>query len=126
MRSVLLFISLFGSLLFGSAFVLSFTHPAFVESAARELIRIEVERRTTEKLETLQGTRIAAIAERMSGRNAEEIDDIKRKLAEGLPKQVATIVAQMRNLDCDCRKAIERRMTGLFEGRVAELSRLNE
>ena len=47
-------------------------------------------------------------------------------LAEGLPQKIAATIAEMRNLDCECRRAIERAMTGVLEGRVTDLSRLNE
>jgi len=126
MRQLIAFLSVLGILVFGSGFVLSFVNPAFVESVAREVIRIEVERRVGEKLEDLRGTKLAALAERLSGRNAAEIEELKKRLAADLPQKVAGAVAQMRNLDCECRKAIERGMTGILDGRVSDIGRLNE
>jgi hypothetical protein len=126
MRQLIASLSVLGILLFGSGFVLSFVNPAFVESVAREVIRIEVEHRVGEKTEDLRGTKLAALAERLSGRNAAEIEELKKRLAADLPQKVAGAVAQMRNLDCECRKAIERGMTGILDGRVSDIGRLNE
>lgn len=126
MRPVILAIAALGFTTFGIAFVLSFTSPSFVETAGKEVIRLEVQRRVTEKVESLEGTRLTGLAERISGRNAEEVAAAKKRLSEGLPAKVANTVAQMRNLDCECRQAIERRMTGLLAGRIVLLTELNE
>ena len=45
MRRFLLLIGLSGTLLFGTAFVLSWLNPLLIEQAAREIVRIEIERR---------------------------------------------------------------------------------
>ena len=104
MRTVVGIISIVGALVFGSAFVLSYINPAFVESIAREVVRMEVEHRVGERLNSLEG----------------------RKIAEGVPRKVAEIATEMRNPDCPCRQAIERTVVGIFEDRTLELSRLNE
>jgi hypothetical protein len=126
MRILILITALVSVTLFGSGFILSYVNPTFVESIARKVIRIEVERRVGERLTALENNKIVKFAERLSGRNAMEIADLKRKMAEGLPQKVAAVAAEMRNVDCECRKAIEKTITGIFEDRVAGLSHLNE
>ena len=118
--------SIVGALVFGFAIVLSYVNPAFVESIAREVVRIEVERRVGERLNSLEGSKIAELAKRASGKNASEIAELKRKIAEGVPRKVAEIATEMRNPDCPCRKAIEKTVADIFEDRTLELSRLNE
>lgn len=126
MRAIILLVALLGALVFGSAFVLSYTNPAYVESIGKDLIRLEVERRVGEKIAALDRSTIARVAEKLSGQNAIEIAAAKRMLAEGLPQKIAAAIAEMRNLDCECRKAIDRRITGILEGRVVTLSLLND
>ena len=126
MRTFIGTISLVGTLIFGSAFVLSYINPAFVESIAREVVRMEVERRVGERLNSLEGSKIAELARRVSGQNASEIAELKRKVAEGVPRKVAEIATEMRNPDCPCRKTVEKTVAGIFEDRTLELSRLNE
>jgi len=126
MRTFISIIALVGLAVFGSAFIASFANPGLVETLARDAIQLEVERRVGERIDALEGGKLTEIAKRLSGQNASEIADLKRKLADGLPQKVATIAAQMKNLNCECRKAIEKSVTGILEGRAADLSRINE
>jgi hypothetical protein len=66
-RRVLLAVSLLGILVFGGAAVLSFLDPLLVERGAREIVRIEVERRVGERIDSLSDSRIAGLAQRASG-----------------------------------------------------------
>jgi hypothetical protein len=125
-RSLILIISAIGTLAFGSAFVLSYTDPGFVESITRELIRRQVESRVKERIDELDGARLASIAGRISGRNATEIADARRMLEERMPARIAETIAEMRKLDCECRKVIERRMNETIGWRILDLSRINE
>lgn len=126
MRTPIFIVSLVGVALFGSAFILSYLNPTFVESIARGVIRMEVEQRVGEKLNVLENSKIVGFAKRVSGQNASEMDELKHKLAEGLPQKVAAVAAEMLNADCECRMAIEKSMTGVFNARIAELSRMND
>jgi hypothetical protein len=108
MRTIISIIAFVGLAVFGSAFIASCANPSLVEALARDAIRLEVERRVGERIDAMDGGRLAEIAKRLSGQNASEIADLKRKLAESLPQKVATVAAQMRNLNCECRKAIEK------------------
>jgi hypothetical protein len=126
MRSLVLLISVVGTLILGTAFVLSYTNPGFVESVARDLIRMQVESRVTTKIEELDGSRLASIAERLSGQNGQELAKAKQELNERLPSKIAETIAEMRKLDCECRKTIETQMTEILGSRIADLSRINE
>jgi len=126
MRSLVLIISAIGTLVFGSAFVLSYADPGFVESVSRELIRRQVESRVQEQIEELDGSRLASIAWRISGRNASEIAEAKKQLKERLPSRIADNISEMKNLGCECRKAIESQMTRTLGSKIVDLSRINE
>ena len=60
MRHAIVALGLFGALLFGGAFVYSLVNPLQVERAARELLRIEVERRVGARIDALSDARITA------------------------------------------------------------------
>ncbi|EJL86916.1 hypothetical protein PMI15_01255 [Polaromonas sp. CF318] len=126
MRVFINIIAFAGLALFGCAFIASYANPGLVEALARDAIRSEVERRVSERIDALDGGRLAEMAKGLSGKNSLELAELKRKLAEGLPQKVAAIAAQMGNIDCECRKAIEKSMTGILERRVADLARVNE
>jgi hypothetical protein len=126
MRILALIVALLGTMIFGTALLASYTNATAVETLGRELIRIEVERRVGEKVEALENSKIAALAARLSERNKAKIGQISRQLKDGFPKKVAAVVAEMRNLDCPCRKAIDATVTSLLEGQRYALSDLNE
>ena len=63
---------------------------------------------------------------RMSGHNASEIAELNRKIAEGVPRRVAEIAAQIRNADYPGRKAIEKTVASTFDHKIIELSRVSE
>ncbi|MBI3731310.1 MAG: hypothetical protein HY254_23655 [Burkholderiales bacterium] len=125
-RTLLLIISILGGLLFGAAFVLSYTNPVMVENMAREVVRMEVEKRVTEKLDTLQDSKVMGLASRIANHQNAEIENIRQQLAAGLPAKIAGIVAEMGKLDCPCRQKIEKSITTGLEERSVRLTQLNE
>ena len=126
MRQLVLLVAALGTLLFGSALALSVLRPSTVESLGREIIRQQVQRRVQDKIDALEGSSLVALAEALRGRHAQDLAEIKRRLAQGLPAKVADTVAAMQDPACPCRKAIERGMTALLEGRVADLARIDD
>jgi hypothetical protein len=112
MRRGIVLLSLFGSLAFAGAWLLSYLQPLLVERAARELIRIEVQAQVEGKLASLDDSRIAGLAQRALRRANVDID------REKLRADVAAKVAEMLRSDCECR----RRLGELV--RAAETSRL--
>lgn len=106
-RATLLGVSAAGFLFFGIAFLVSFVRPLVVESIAREFVRREVEARVQERIASLDGSRLGALAQRVLARNDHRIAEAKRKLAEGVPAKVAAVVAQMQDAGCECRNFVE-------------------
>jgi hypothetical protein len=126
MRTFALTLSFVGLLLFGSVFILSYVHPTFAESAARGVMHFEVERRVGEKLAPLGNSKLMDLARRrMSENSTSEIDGQKRQLLTDLHLKVAATAAEMRNANCTCRKAIDKTMTGIVDGKATEIARLN-
>ena len=52
-RYLLLTVGLIGASLFGVAFVTSILNPGYVEEVAKDIIRIQVERKTHEKIDAI-------------------------------------------------------------------------
>lgn len=138
-RPAILLSSWLGALLFATAFVLSWSHPLLVERAAREVIRIEVERRVGQRIDELSDSRIGGFARRALRATGLEIEDSKREIREQLPRRVANLVADMMDADCECRRrlvasseaaaherlaslaGVEQRLTGLIEAGYASV-----
>lgn len=123
LRGVVFWTGVVGATLFGAALVASFVNPLFVEALARNVVRMEVEKRVGESLDE---SRLVALAERTLKRHSEEIAEARRALREGVPRRVAEVVGEMLNADCTCRQKIEASVSESLLGRIAERTRLDE
>jgi hypothetical protein len=126
MRYGLLILSLLGALLFGGTFALSFAEPVLIERAAREVVRIEVERRVGEKVDKLSNARITGLAQRALGRTDEEIARTLEAVRREVPRKVAEIVSGMLDADCECRKRLVEYARNSFTERLISLRQARE
>jgi hypothetical protein len=122
MRSLLLMLGLLGTLLFGAAFTLSYANPLLIERAARELVRMEVERRTGEQMDALLDSRIATMAKRQLQRIDADIDRSRQALRNEVPRKVAQVIADMLDADCACRKRLADNAMGAESERLSALT----
>lgn len=106
LRRSLLALSVLGLLVFGGGWVTSLVAPLAVEQAAREVLRIEVERRVGERLDALSDSRLAGLARKALQKTTADADRIEQALRERLPQRVASAVADLLNADCECRKRL--------------------
>ena len=141
MRPAILVLSALGALLFGAAFALSWFQPLWVERAAREVVRIEVERRVGQKLDALSDTKIAGLARGVLRKTGVDIGETEAAIRADLPRRVAEVAADMLDADCECRRrlvalaeastqerlsslrSVRERLTGLIESAYASVSR---
>lgn len=103
MQRAIIGLGIVGAILFGAALILSFASPRLVESAMREVVRIQVERESGRKVDALLDTRIAGVARRMLGGTDEQMRQARERLRAELPAKVANVVADMARPDCECR-----------------------
>lgn len=106
MRITLLLASIFGALLFAGAFALSFSNPLLIERAAREIVRVEIERRVSGKLDALSDSRITALAHVALRKTSMDIEAAQRATRDELPRRIADVVANMLDADCECRRKL--------------------
>jgi hypothetical protein len=112
--------------LFGSAFALSYTHPLLIEQAAREVVRIEVEKRVGERIDSLSDSRIGDFAQRALARVDADIARAQQALRDEVPRRVAEVVASMLEPDCVCRQRLVERMQQAENERLASLTQVRE
>lgn len=123
MKLSLRFAGLAGFLLFALAFAATFASPVYFERAGKEFIRTQVEAQVRDKIEDLGQPPLQRAAGLLTRQYQDEIADLKQKLEDGLPEKVAQAVAEMQDLDCECRKKLESDIRQSFEWRVAALGR---
>lgn len=106
MRPVVLILGLLGCALFGGAFVTSFVSPLLVERAAREVIRLEVQRRVERRIDALSDSVIAAAGRAALAKVDADLERSLRAVRQDLPAKVAGVVADMLDADCECRRRL--------------------
>jgi hypothetical protein len=126
MRTPLLTLSALLTLFFAGTFALSWFRPILVEQAAREIIRIEVERRVSEKVETLSNSKIADLANKALQKNDIELQRTQEMIRTELPSKVANAVADMLNADCECRQRLAKYAERTAQERLTSLNQVHE
>lgn len=126
MRRLLLFLSALGVLLFGGALSLSFLNPLLVERAAREVVRIEVERRIGEKIDSLSNARVTGLAQRALQQTEVDIERARQAIRHDVPRKVANVIADMLNADCECRKRLVEHAQWSEIERLSSLAQVRE
>lgn len=125
-RILLLAVSLVGGVSFAALFAASLANPGYVEEVAREIIRHRVEKKVNEKIEALNARFLGKKAAALAKAHGDEVLQIQQQLREGLPERIAFVIAQMRNLDCECRKKIEKTIREGFESQIANAAHARE
>ena len=114
LRPSLIAFGCIGLVVFGSAFVLSMLKADFVESLAKQIIRIQIERKAEEKIDALDDKFLATKAGALLKSKSEEITRLKEQLRSGLPARIAQVATEMADLSCECRKKIEKAVADGF------------
>lgn len=125
-RPLLLLVSIVGTLLFGAAFLTSLAQPGYVEDVAKSLIRHEVEKKVHEKVGALDEKFLAGKAGALIQKHAQEAEQARRQLREKVPERIAAEIAEMRNLDCECRKKVESHSRAGLEWTIAKAGQAQE
>jgi hypothetical protein len=119
-----------GTVLFGAMFVFTFHQPAWVEHAARDFIAAqvaaEVGAHVTAITETPLGALSKAAATELYGRNSGRIKDLKNSLRSKLDQRIASALAEIRNVDCECRTRIAALLHAGMLGSLASLEAENQ
>ncbi len=124
LRNAILAISAAGTLLFALIYALSYLNPILIERAAREVIRIEVERRAGEKIDALSNSRIVGMAEKMLRKTDAEIEQTRKVLRNEVPARTATVVLAMLDPNCPCRKQLAGKIEQVENDRLTSLTAL--
>lgn len=121
-------IGLFGVVLFVPLFVFTFADPHLIEKSGKAFIEWKLQVETNKKIDSIQLPK-AGNLEKMLGAKARKLRDeaekklenIKQQLKSDAPAIIATQIAKLRNLDCECRKKWEERIRISMESRLLSL-----
>ncbi len=125
-RRLALVLGALGCVFFSLAFAASFASPGFVEQAAKQVIRQEVEKQVRQKIDAFDERFLLRQAQVLARGQAERMAQAQRALAQQLPERLSRVIAEMADLDCECRKKVEAGIRGGLEGEVAGASAIHE
>ena len=126
-------IGLVGILIFLPIFVFTLLDPNFVEHIGRSFIEWKVESEAEKRIDSLQFENTLSdselvkrllndkVNEKLKGAEA-QLEEVQEQLKKDAPRIISEQIAEMRNLDCECRKKWEERLRNSMESKVASLS----
>ncbi len=123
-------IGAFGASAFAFFFVVTFHTPAWVERFAAEFIEREVSRQIDQKIDALQPPggehALSRMASALYEANENEIERRRESLRNQVHERMADAIAQMQNLDCECRAKWANWIEERSDTRIQLLQQANE
>lgn len=118
-----------GIIIFGTFLSLTYSTPTFVEEIGKNFIKSKIQEKTNEKIDTLKpnknGNTLSIIASKLYENNQQQIDSLKQKIKDKAHEKLADVIAEMRDLDCECRNKWAAHIKKSYEIRLASLEAVN-
>lgn len=118
-----------GLLLFAYVFSLTYYMPGLVEDAGKEFIKNRVLESTNEKIDDIKAltanTILGKLATKTFEKNKEKIEQYKDLLKDKAHKKLAKVIAEMKDLDCECRKTYENKIASTIKINIIKLEETN-
>ena len=124
---------LVGILIFVPLFIFTFSDPQAVEKSGKGFIEWKLKNEVNEKIDSIRWPRSQTL-ENLLGAKANELNQkadaklmaYKLMLKNEVPAIMAEQLAKVRNLDCECRKKWEERLTGFMNVEIATAEKAKE
>lgn len=129
-KLILRLLGIFGTALFAFFFALTFHTPVWIERFAADFIEREASRQVDRKIDALQPPGGEAALSRMAAalyeRNQAELERQRELLRSRAHERMADALAEIRNLDCECRARLAESGRERTEARIELLQRGGE
>ncbi len=123
-------IGIAGAVLFSFFFVLTYLTPTWVEEFASDYIEREATDRVDDSIDAIQvpgsDSALARLAQSIYEKNEAQIEVRREQLRANVHKSIAAALAQIRDLDCECREKTEKWLKEGFETDIRFLQATNE
>lgn len=118
-----------GIVIFGIFLSLTYSTPAFVEDIGKDFIKSKIQEKTDEKIDSLKpdknGNALSKIANKLYEKNQKKIDNLKQQIKDNAHEKLADVIAEMRDLDCECRNKWAAHIKKGYEIKLASLQVVN-
>lgn len=123
-------IGVIGAGIFLTFFAFTYSVPGWVETFAADYIESKAQERIDASIDAIRPPEsenaLARLAQSMYEKNQAEIEQLKSNLKNRVHEQWATALAEVRNLDCECRQKWEDWFESGFNTNIALLQAANE
>lgn len=130
MKFTLRLIGLLGTVLFSVFLSLTYHIPGYVEALGKNFIREQIREKTDQKIDSLKlgkpDSLLGKVAGKIYEQNRKKIDSLKQKLKSQAHESLANVIAQMRDLDCECRDKWAAYIKRDYEIQLLNLEAMNE
>lgn len=130
MKIILRLFGLVGVGLFATFFYFTYSIPGYVEEVGKDFIKAQIQERTNDRIDGLKlnhgDSKLAKLAGKLYEKNQQKIDALKGQLKNKAHEKLADVIAEMRNLDCECRKIYAERLKQGYESQLSLLESANE
>ena len=97
-----------GTLIYGGAFVYSFTSPQIIEKNARGFIKEQVSKKTHEKIDNIgskyKDNTLVKLSAKIFKKKKEQLALYKESLKLKIDEKLANVMVKMLDLNCECRQ----------------------
>lgn len=118
-----------GIVIFGIFLSLTYSTPTFVEEIGKDFIKSKIQEKTDEKIDSLKpnenGNTLSKIASKLYEKNQKKIDNLKQQIKNNAHEKLADVIAEMRDLDCECRIKWAAHIKKGYKIRLASLEIVN-
>ncbi|WP_444888111.1 hypothetical protein [Microbulbifer sp. JMSA008] len=121
MRVTLRAIGVFGLLLFGTLFSVTFGMPTAVEKSAKDFVAMQIESEIEEKYQDSKVSSLSDKALSIASRLGYEESKIRADLNNKLPEKIASVIASLCGYDCEKKKSLTKSIAAGYMERIANL-----
>ncbi len=118
MSITLKLIGLFGVVLFGVLFSVTFVSPETAEKSAKGFVKYQIEKEVRKKQESISQSSVANKARNIADQLGFEADKIQADIENNLPEKIAAVMASMCGYDCEKKKAVTKSITSGYLERI--------
>jgi hypothetical protein len=115
-------IGLFGILIFGILFSVTFVSQRFIEESAKGFVKYQIEKDVREKHRSIVDSSVASKALSIAESLGLESEKIQEDLDNNLPEKIAGVIASMCGYDCEREKALAQSITTGYLDRLKSIN----
>jgi hypothetical protein len=121
MSTTLKLIGIFGVILFGLSFSVTYLSPEKVEESAKDFVKNHIEKEVRSKQQAISESTAVKSALNIAARLGLEKELIQANLDNNLPEKIASILASMCGYDCEKKKALAQSITSGYMERIKSI-----